>query len=62
MTVKGRYSPPPEADPWILIFEDVDDGYNNTIKHGIPHWVPKAENDEWHRLRFGVALNDEGTS
>ena len=62
-TAKRRYSPPPEAeaDQWILGFEDVDDEYGNTIKRGIPEWTPKAESDEWHRLRFGVNRDDEGT-
>ena len=63
MAAKRRYSPPPEAeaDQWILGFEDVDDEYGNTIKRGIPVWTPKAESDEWHRLRFGVNRDDEGT-
>lgn len=57
MTAKRLYSPPrdTEADQWILGFEDVDDEHGNTVKRGIPVWIPKAESDEWHRLRFGAA-------
>lgn len=60
MAAKRCYSPPPEAeaDQWILGFEDVDDEYGNTIKRGIPVWTPKAESDEWHRLRFAVNPDD----
>ncbi len=54
MLAKRRYDPPPEAEAehWILGFEDVDDEHGRTVKRGIPVWTPRAESDEWHRLRF----------
>lgn len=62
MAAKRCYSPPPEADQWIAGFEDVDGEHGRTVKWGIPVWTPKAESDEWHRLRFGVNPDDRGTA
>lgn len=54
MNAKRRYSAPPdsEADQWYLGFEDVDDEHGHTITRGIPVWNPKAEHDEFFRIRF----------
>lgn len=60
MTAKRRYDPPPEveADQWIFGFEDRDDEHGRTVERGIPVWTPRAESDEWHRLRFGPGDGD----
>lgn len=55
MAAKRRYDQPPDADQWILGFEDVDDEQGRTVRRGIPVWIPRAESDEWHRLRFGIS-------
>jgi len=54
INAKRRYSAPPdsEADQWYAGFEDVDDEHGYTIKRGIPVWNPKAEYDEFFRIRF----------
>ena len=54
MAAKRRLEPPPEseADQWVLVFMDEDDESGHTVKRGIQTWWPKAEVDEWHRLRF----------
>ncbi|HAS8402677.1 hypothetical protein NB559_00470 [Vibrio parahaemolyticus] len=58
ITAKRRYDPPPEAEAeqWVPAFEDREDHQGNTTRRGIPVWYPKAETEEWHRLRFGVEL------
>lgn len=55
---KRRYDQPPEAEAeqWVAAFEDREDDQGNTTQRGIPVWYPKAETEEWHRLRFGVEL------
>lgn len=55
MSAKKRYDPPSDAEQWILGYEDVDDSQGRTVRRGIPVWMPRAESDEWHHLRFGVS-------
>jgi putative toxin-antitoxin system antitoxin component (TIGR02293 family) len=63
MNAKQRRDPPPdsEANEWITVFEDVDDDHGNTIKRGVPVWVPKAEYLEFQRLRFNLQP-EQGTA
>jgi len=58
ITSRRRYDPPPgtENERWVAAYEDREEGQGNTILRGIPVWYPKAETEEWHRLRFGVEM------
>lgn len=59
IAAKRRYDQPPNADQWVLAYEDVDDEQGRTVRHGVPVWTPKAEIDEWQRLHFQSSRDDE---
>ncbi|WP_205804411.1 hypothetical protein [Burkholderia sp. Ac-20365] len=63
MDAGQRREPPPEneADDWVVAFEDIADERGNTIKHGVPVWLPKAEYMAFQRIRFGQR-NEQDTA